>query len=85
MDRCERIAWNRAILESEYVGLKIFKEKRTKNRKNVVIWFEEKDFVIILREAPTYYVFITSYPIKYNHKRKQLQKSYESYKMAETA
>ena len=84
-DRCERIAWNRAIIESNYSGLKIFKEKRSNNRKNLVIWFEEKDFVIILREAPTYYVFITSYPIKYKHKKKQLQKSYEKYLKAETA
>ena len=84
-DRCERIAWNRAIIESGYVGLKIFREKRSKNRKNLVIWFQEKDFVIILREAPTYYVFITSYPIKYEHKKRQLQKSYEEYKKAETA
>ena len=36
-DRCERIAWNRAIIESNYVGLKIFKEKRSNNRKNLVI------------------------------------------------
>ncbi len=84
-DRCERIAWNRAIIESQYVGLKIFREERSKNRKNLVIWFEEKDFVIILREAPNYYVFITSYPVKYKHKKRQLQKSYEKYLKAETA
>lgn len=84
-DRCERIAWNRAIIESKYVGLKIFKETRSHNRKNVVIWFVEKDFVIVLREAPTYYVFITSYPIKYKNKKRQLQKSYEKFIKAETA
>lgn len=85
IERCERMAWNRAILESNYVGLKIFPEKRSKNRKNLVIWFTEKDYVIVLRDASTYYVFITAYPIKYNHKKKQLQKAYERFKKAETA
>lgn len=84
-DRCERIAWNRAIIDSGYVGLKIFRETRSRNRKNLIIFFEEKDFVIVLREAPTYYVFITSYPIKYKNKKRQLQKSYEKYIKAETA
>ena len=85
IDRCERIAWNKAIIESDYIGLKIFKETRSHNRKNIVIWFVEKDFVIILRDAETYYVFITSYPIKYENKKRQLQKSYEKYIKAETA
>lgn len=85
IDRCERIAWNKAIIESNYFGLKIFPEKRSHNRKNIVIWFEEKDFVIILREAKNYYVFITAYPIKYKHKKEKLQKSYTKHLKAETA
>ncbi len=84
-ERCERIKWNRPIIESNYVGLKIFKENRKHNRKNVIIWFQEVDYVIVLREAPTYFVFITAYPITKKHKKDLLQKSYEKYKKAETA
>lgn len=87
LDRCERIAWNKAILESSYVGLKIFPERRSHNRNNIVIWFQERDYVIILRDVKTYFVFITAYPIKYGHKKKRLQKSYDKYikTKAETA
>ena len=84
-ERCERIKWNKAIIESNYFALKIFPEKRSHNRNNIVIWFEEIDYVIILRDAKTYYVFITAYPIKYEHKRKQLRKSFETFRKAETA
>ena len=85
IDRCERIKWNRAIIDSNYVGLKIFPEERNRGRKNLVIWFSEMNYVIILRKAPTYFVFITAYPVKYEHKRKALEKSYEKAKKAETA
>lgn len=84
VERCERIKWNKAILESNFHSLKIFPQKRSHNRHNIVIWFEEIDYLIILRDAKTYYVFITAYPMSTEHKRRALRKSYESYKKAET-
>jgi hypothetical protein len=83
--RCERIRWNKAIIESNYVGIKIWRAKYPKNQLRTIIWFEEKDYVIILREANNYCIFITAYPIDYNHTKNKLRKSYEKAQKAETA
>jgi hypothetical protein len=83
--RCERILWNKSIIEANHFAIKIWKARYPKNQLRTIIWFEEKDYVIILREAREYCVFITAYPIDYNHTKRKLRKSYEDSKKAETA
>jgi hypothetical protein len=83
--RCERIRWNKAIIESDWVGLKIWTTKYPKNQLRTIIWFEQMDYMVVLREAKGYYVFITAYPIDKEHTKRKLTKLYDAYKKAETA
>lgn len=84
LPRCERIRWPKAIIESNYVGLKIWENQR-KTKKNIVIWFEEKEYLIIIRKNATYKMFWTAYPVTEDHTKRKLQREYENFQKAKTA
>jgi hypothetical protein len=84
IERCERIRWAKSILESDYIGLKIWENKR-KNKKNILIWFDEMEYIVIIRKMPTYKMFWTAYPVTEPHRKIKLQKEYEKYMKAKTA
>ena len=78
LNRCARIKWPKAIIESNYVGLRIWENKR-KHKKNIVIWLIEVDYVIIIRKNPNEKLLWTAYPITHDHTRRKMQKEYEEY------
>lgn len=78
IERCARIKWPRAILASNYVGLKIWKNKR-KNKKNLLIYFEEINYLIVIRLNPNEKLFWTAYPINKKHRKEKLLKEYHDY------
>ena len=78
LERCARIKWPRAILASDYVGLKIWENKR-KNKRNILVWFPEKEYLIIIRKNPNEKLIWTAYPVTENHRKRKLQKEYEEY------
>jgi len=82
--RCERIRWPKAIIENcNKCKIKIWEnERQTKKGKQVsiCIWFESKDYLIILRKRNNYILFWTSYPVTASHRKIKLEKEFNSYK-----
>jgi len=82
--RCERIRWPKAIIENcNKCKIKIWEnERHTKKGKqiSICIWFESKEYLIILRKRNNYILFWTSYPVTVLHRKIKLEKEYNSYK-----
>lgn len=82
--RCERICWPKPIIEHcEEGGIKIWENERyTKKGKqiSICIWFEQAEYLIILRKRVGYILFWTGYPVTALHRKNKLEKEYRSYK-----
>lgn len=81
--RCERLEWNRKIIE-HYPCLdscsgcsKIFYyEEEYKNKIRIVLLFENVRFKVVLEKREKYILLITGYYINYNHTlKKELAKA----------
>lgn len=80
--RCERIAWLRAILDhSADPKVKIWENERRGSggvQKQVLLWLEEQDFIVILGIRDGYYLLLTAYPTNFAHTRRKLLLEYEA-------
>ena len=80
--RCERIKWNREIIENSNckdncVGCKkvLYYEQYYKNNVRINLVFIDAKFKVILEKRDRYYLLITGYYIEFNHTiRKELEK-----------
>jgi hypothetical protein len=79
-ERTNKIHWIRPIIENvNDERIKYFEEVNKDGENQLFYWYEEKIFVVIIREIQPDYLLITSFSVDkvegYNFKRK-----YESYK-----
>jgi hypothetical protein len=86
--RCEHIPWPKPIIEhSSDKAITIWKNDRKTNRNNsrqirVLIWLEDFDYLIILRERSTEMILITAYCVEQESYREKLRQEREDfYKM----
>ena len=85
MRRCERIRWSRPIIEHvDEPKIKIWENQR-RGETRILIWFEEKEYLIVLAERKSYLLFWTAYPVTNQHTKRKLQKEYEAFKKAGVA
>lgn len=78
--RCERIGWPRAIIENhDYSGILEW-EKQIRNQQRVLLWLKDYDYLVILAKRKGYFLLWTAYNIKYENKKRDLKKEYDSYK-----
>ena len=78
LERCARIKWPRAILASDHKDLKIWTNKR-KNKNNILVWYEEQKYLIVIRVNLNKKLFWTAYPVNRKHTEKKLKKEFEDY------
>ena len=78
-ERCKRIKWIKHIIDnctsSHCPYLRCFREK--KNR--VIMWCTRVDYIIVLDDRKNHYFLVTAYCVKYENKRRELQKKANSY------
>ncbi|MEW6110289.1 MAG: hypothetical protein AB1632_14150 [Nitrospirota bacterium] len=83
--RCERIRWPRPVIEnSDKSVIKIWENKR-KNDKRILLWLEGQEYLVILAERKGYLLPWTAYLVTEEHRKKKLQKEYETFKNANAA
>lgn len=74
--RCERIRWPKSIItNNKDKNIKIWKNERTTTKglqKNVVLFLEIQNYVVILRDRGNYYMLCTAYPVTERKKEKLL-------------
>lgn len=78
--RYEKINWAYYILTVclSCSTLLIWENSRG-THKNVVLYCEDLEYVVILGVRKEYYLFITAYPIEYENAKKKLLKEYHEY------
>jgi len=83
-NRYEVIAWPGYILTNCIENCKelLIWENKRKCKTRVLIWCKMIDYLIILEERESYYLFWTAYPITYEHTRRKLQREYDLYKQS---
>ena len=83
--RCERIRWPKPIIEnSEDVVIKLWENKR-KNEKRILLWLENREYLVVLAERKGYLLPWTAYLVTEEHRKRKLQKEYEGFKKANAA
>lgn len=83
--RCERIRWPSPIIghsEDEYI--KLWKNKRN-NENRICLWIEQEEYLVVLAERKGYILLWTSYMVVQHHRKRKLQKEYETYINAKAA
>ena len=77
IDRAEKIRWIKPIIEANSSELKVWENSR-KKEQNILIFYEKKNFLIVLRKRNSGLVFWTSYCTTECYKKKLL-KEYNNY------
>jgi hypothetical protein len=83
--RCERVPWPKPIIEnSNDKSISVWKDERKKPGRprqiRVLIWLEDLDYIIVLRERPREMILITAYCIEFESHRQKLRKERDGYK-----
>lgn len=79
MRRCERIGWIKSIIEhanDEYV--KMWENKRGSSI-HILLWLEELDYMVILRERRNRAVLLSAIYVDQNRRRRNLRKEWEQW------
>lgn len=80
MRRCERIRWVRFVIENADkppAEISWWKNKRG-NNTHIVIWYEDKEFAVVLAERRGYLLLKTAYMVK-PHRGKSFQRERDEY------
>ncbi len=78
-DRCERIAWVRAVIENESdPRVLVWENKRGKERR-ICLWLEEQEYVVILADRRGYLLPWTAYTVAEPHRKRKFRKEYEQW------
>ena len=77
--RCERIRWIRAVIEhAGDPSVKVWFTNRS-GESRICLWLEEQEYLVILAERKGYLLIWTAYTVTENHRKRKLQKEFESY------
>jgi hypothetical protein len=77
-DRCERIAWAKAILDNANdSAIKRWENTRGSNT-NICLWLEDENYMVVLGKRNGYFLLLTAYCVE-NYRRNKLNREYEEY------
>ena len=76
--RCERIRWPRPIIEHPTEPIIKFWENERGSEKRVCLWLEGADYLVILARRKGYVLIWTAYPVTEPHRKRKLQREYET-------
>lgn len=80
--RCERIRWLKWTIEnfSQYAEISHWEERKGSNR-DIVIWIESEQYVVVLSERRDYWLLKTAYLATKSGKIRQLTKNRKKYQV----
>lgn len=80
--RCERIMWAKQFIEwcSQNCEKIWIWENERHNKKNVLIYCPEQNYLVVLAKRKGYYMLTTAYVVEYSNARRDLIKEYNNYK-----
>ena len=77
--RCERIRWPKPIIEYGAEDVILVWESDRKGKTNICLFFENKDYLVVLGKRSGYVLLLTAYPIEYANRKEKLLKEYRTY------
>jgi hypothetical protein len=77
-DRCERIAWAKAILDNANNSAVKRWENTRGNNINICLWLEEENYMVVLGKRNGYLLLLTAYCVE-DYRRNKLNREYEEY------
>lgn len=79
--RCERIGWISWIIKNceNHPGISYWENQRG-NSRNVVLWYEEGQFAVILAKRSKYFVMLSAYQITEERRIKTFQRDRDEYR-----
>jgi hypothetical protein len=78
--RCERISWIRWVIENAIKDDRIsWWEEARGSARDVLIWLEAEDYIVVLTKRKGYYLLKTAYLADKPHKKRSLRKNREAY------
>ncbi|MBE7646808.1 hypothetical protein [Tenacibaculum finnmarkense] len=79
-ERANKIHWIKPVIENVAdVRIKYFEKINDKRKNQLFYWFDEKNFIVIIREVNPDLMLITAYSVD-NGNRNQFKRDYEAYK-----
>ncbi len=81
-ERCKRIKWPKEIIEwcSNNCEKVWIWENERHNKKNLLIYCPENDYLVVLGKRNNYYLLTTAYVVEYEHSKRTLIKEYNKAK-----
>ena len=77
--RCERIRWPRATIENETrPEVKVW-ENRRGSESRVVLWLENREYLVVLARRSRYYILWTAYTVTRSHQKAKLEREFRQY------
>lgn len=77
--RCERIRWPRPVIDNSQDGkIKMWCNKRHRETR-ICLWLEDQDYLVVLADRGHYILPWTAYLVVQPHRRRKLQREYETY------
>ena len=84
-DRANKIHWVRTIIEChEHSLIKRFEKNDAKGHNNILLWYEEKKYIVILREERPDLFLVTGYCVD-DIEQGRFRSEYKAYKNKETS
>lgn len=82
-ERCERIAWARAVIENaDDPRVLVWENMRGKERR-ICLWLEEQEYVVILADRRGYLLPWTAYTVTQPHRKRKFRKEYEKWQRSQ--
>lgn len=82
--RLERVRWPRPIIEHDkdqsIRAWRNVRHTRAGVQRNVCLWLEESEYLVVLRIRNNGFLFWTAYPVTEEHKKRKLKQEYEDSK-----
>ena len=82
--RCERIRWPKPIIEnSGDAVVRVWpnvRHTKTGVEKSICLWFEDQEYLVVLRDRKKYFLLWTAYPVTSQRKKEKLRKEFEALK-----
>ena len=77
-DRCERIAWAKAIIDNaDDSAVKRWENTRGSNT-NICLWLESENYMVVLGKRNGYFLLLTAYCVE-EYRRNKLNREYQEY------
>ncbi len=80
LQRCERIAWARAVIENADDAAVLVWETERRGERRICLWLKDQEYLVVLADRKGYLLPWTAYTVTRTHRKRKLQREYEAWR-----